>query len=240
MTGHELNGARVLVVGGARDIGLAIVKAVAAAGGTPIIGARTPEKGQKAASSVPGAEFVRIDITDENSIVSGLSSAGHVDHVVVTTSAQHNTAVTKLDHDLTLGAFEAKIIGPLMLIKHLAPTLPPTGSVVLFAGVAAWDPSPGYTVMGITNGAVSFAASQLAKELAPLRVNAISPGIIDSGSYDVMSPKAKHDFLEKSAKHSLVGRVGDNRDITDAVLWLLTASYVTGETLHVDGGTRFA
>lgn len=240
MTGQELNGARVLVVGGARDIGLAIVRAVAAAGGTPVIGARTPEKGQKAAAGVPGAEAVRIDITDEESIVAGLSAAGHLDHVVVTTSAQHNAPVTGLDHDLTVAAFEAKVIGPLMLVKHLAPTLPPTGSVVLFAGVAAWDPAPGYTVMGITNGAVSFAASQLARELAPLRVNAVSPGIIDSGSYDVMSPKAKHDFIEKAARHSLVGRVGDNHDITDAVLWLLTASYVTGETLHVDGGTRFA
>ena len=149
-------------------------------------------------------------------------------------------AVTKLDHDLAVGAFEAKVIGPLILAKHLAPLLPPTGSITLFAGVAAWDPTPGYTVMGITNGAVSTAASQLAKELAPLRVNAISPGIIDSGSYDVMSPKAKREFLDRSAKHSLVGRVGTNKDIADTVLWLLTANYVTGETVHVDGGTRFA
>lgn len=240
MTGYELNGARVLVVGGARDIGLAVATAVAAAGGVPVIGARNIEKAQTAASKVDRAEAVLIDITDEDSIVSGLTAAGHIDHVVITTSAPHNVSVATLDHDLTAAAFEAKIIGPLMLIKHASTVLPPTGSVVLFSGFVAWDPSPDYTIMGITNGAVSFAASQLAKELAPLRINAISPGMIDSGSYDGMSPQAKHDFMAQSAEHSLVGRVGRNDDISDAVLWLLTASFVTGTTLHVDGGARFA
>lgn len=235
----DLTGKRVLVVGGARAIGLAVANAAAAAGATVIVGARDLDRARAAADGIPGAEAVRIDVTDESSIVAALAAVGAIDHIVVTASAHHNVPVSKLEHDATVAAFEAKVIGPLLLAKHAADRLARDGSLVLFSGVAAWNPSPGYAVMGITNGAVSFAVQHLAKELAPIRVNAISPGIIDSGSWDGMG-EAKASFLDGAAQSNLAGRAGVNADIADAVLWLLGAGFVSGETIHVEGGARNA
>jgi len=233
------NGQRVLIVGGARDIGFAVAQAVTEAGATAIIGARDHSRAHHAADNVSNAEAVYIDITDENSIVEALNNCGSLDHIVVTTSAHHNAAITNLEYKKAQAAFDAKIIGPLILAKHAAQILPDNGSIVLFSGIAAWNPDPGYAIMAITNGAVSFAASHLAKELAPIRVNALSPGVIDSGSWDGLGSEAKKDFLSGAAASTLVQRHGENSDITDAVLWLLTAGFVSGETLHVQGGARF-
>lgn len=235
---NNLNGQRVFVVGGARDIGLAVATAAADAGATAVIGARDERKAVTAAAKIPGAESVRIDITDEDSIVSALEKVGKVDHIVVTTSAHHNVTVPELDHGKTQTAFEAKVIGPMMLAKHAAGILPPTGSIILFSGFAAWSPADGLSVMAITNGAVSFAVTHLAKELAPVRVNAISPGVIDSGSWDSMGDDAKREFLDGAAQGTFVGRYGSNNDIADGAVWLMEAGFVSGETIHIEGGAR--
>lgn len=236
----DLTGQRVLVIGGGRDIGLAVAAAAAAAGATAVIGARDPQKAAVAAATVPGAEWVQVDITDEDSLVAALDAASPLDHIVVTTSAHHNVPVPELDHTKTLAAFEAKIIGPLMLAKHAAGVLPPTGSLTLFSGFAAWKPDTGYSVMAITNGAVSFAVTHLARELAPVRVNAISPGVIDSGSWDVMGEDAKQAFLAGAAEGTFVSRYGSNGDIADGAVWLMSAGFVSGETIHIEGGARHA
>jgi NAD(P)-dependent dehydrogenase (short-subunit alcohol dehydrogenase family) len=92
----------------------------------------------------------------------------------------------------------------------------------------------------VANGAVSFLASHLAKELAPIRVNALSPGIVDSGTWDRLEPEAKEAFLGSAASVNLAGRVGQRADVAEAAVWLLGAGFVSGETIHVEGGARHA
>ena len=178
----QLSGTTVLVVGGAKNLGLAIARRADAAGASVIIGARDIDSAEKAAAELRDGRGIAIDVTDEQSIAAAAAELGAVDHIVSTAAAHHNVPVAELDHDATARAFDAKVIGPMLLAKHFAPQIPPSGSITLFSGVAAWKPAPGYSVMGITNGAVSFAVSHLADELKPIRVNAISPGIIDSGT----------------------------------------------------------
>lgn len=234
----SLSGSTVLVVGGATHLGLAIARRADADGAAVIIGARSLTAAHDAAADLRDARAVRLDVTDEQSIAAAAEHVGQVDHIVSTTAAHHNVAVTELDHDATVTAFETKVIGPLMLVKHFAPTMPPTGSIVLFSGVAAWKPEPGYAVMGITNGAVAFTVSQLARELAPIRVNAVSPGIVDSGTWDQLPVEERDEFFASVASGIPAGRVGTPSDIADAVRWLLTAPFVSGETIHVEGGAR--
>ncbi|MGU3291704.1 SDR family oxidoreductase [Williamsia sp. M5A3_1d] len=236
----ELTGATILVVGGAKNLGLAIATRAAELGAHAVIGARDGDAAAKAASSLAGARGIAIDVTDEASITAAAAELGAVDHIVSLAAAHHNVPVADLDHDATVTAFEAKVIGPLLLAKHFAPTMPPTGSIILFSGVAAWKPSPGKAIMGITNGAVSFTASHLAKELAPIRVNAISPGIVDSGQWDGMPDADRTALFEGVAGSVPAGRVGATADIVDAATWLLTAGFVSGETIHVEGGARSA
>ncbi|MCX6468267.1 MAG: SDR family oxidoreductase [Corynebacteriales bacterium] len=236
----NLTGTTVLVVGGAKNLGLAIATRAAELGAHVVIGARDGDAAQKAAATLPGARGIAIDVTDEATIAAAAADLGAIDHIVSLAAAHHNVAVADLDHDRTITAFEAKVIGPLLLAKHFAPSMPASGSIVLFSGVAAWKPSHGKAVMGITNGAVSFTASHLAKELAPIRVNAVSPGIIDSGTWDGMPDSDRAELFDGVAGSIPAGRVGATADIVDAATWLLTAGFVSGETIHVEGGARSA
>lgn len=235
---NQLTAQRVLVVGGAKYLGEAVARAAAAAGAHVIIGARDTQRATTLAAELPDASAVHIDVSDEATIRAAAAELGGVDHLVVTASSHHNVPVPELEHDRIVDAFEAKIVGPMLLAKHFAPRMPQTGSFLLFSGTAAWNPSPGLTVMGVTNGAVSFLASHLAKELAPLRVNAISPGITDSGTWDGLDEGDRKGMYEGAAAASLAGRVGTADDIAAAAIWVLGASYVSGETIHVDGGSR--
>lgn len=233
-------GQRVLVIGGAKYLGAAVARAAAAAGAHVIVGARDEERAAALAAELPDASAVRIDIAAEDTIRAAAAALGAVDHIVITASAHHNVPVSELEHDGIAAAFEAKAVGPMLVAKHFTPLMPETGSYLLFSGTAAWNPAPGLTVMGVTNGTVSFLASHLARELAPVRVNAISPGITDSGTWDGLDEDSRRGMYDGAAAGSLAGRVGEPQDIAEAAVWLLGASYVSGETIHVDGGSRHA
>ena len=220
----ELDGQRLLVIGGGRGIGAAVATRARHEGMDVVVGARDPR-------TIEGA--VRLDLTDEASIIAAAAQIGAVDHVVTLGSVPYGAPVAELDRDRLVAAFETKVIGPLLVAKHVEIRR----SMTLFAGVVGWRPGPGSIVKGITNGAVDFAARHLAANLAPVRVNAIAPGIIDSGAWDGKG-ESKPTFLAGAAEQTLVGRYGELDDVVDAVFWLIRSSYVDGQTIHVDGGRR--
>lgn len=228
---------RVLVVGGSRHLGAEIARRAASVGAHVIVGGRDLVAAEEVAAET-GGEALRIDLQDEASIAAVAADIGTLDHVVSTAAAHHDVPVTDLDRDAVVAALTAKVIGPLLLAKHLAPYLRPTGSLLLFSGVVGWRPARGSVVKGVTNGAVEYAVRHLAAELAPIRVNAISPGIVDSGVWDGLGDERRHALLTKAAGTALVGRAGERSDIADAALWLLGAGYVSGEVIHVEGGAR--
>jgi NAD(P)-dependent dehydrogenase (short-subunit alcohol dehydrogenase family) len=141
-----------------------------------------------------------------------------------------------LDRDAIRLSFDTKVIGPLMLAKHLAPRMNPGGSVVIFSGVAAAKIAVGTMGVAITNAAADTLARSLALELAPLRVTAISPGVIDTGAWDALGQQAKADYFAVHSASNPVRRLGTAADIAAAVLFALTNTFLTGQTLHVDGG----
>jgi NAD(P)-dependent dehydrogenase (short-subunit alcohol dehydrogenase family) len=215
--GNGLAGQTVLVLGG-RHLGAAIGAAATAEGARVHV-----------ASHRPGG--LHIDLHDETTIAAAAAALGPVDHLINTANSPHAGPVRELDRDRTVDAFTAKVIGPLLLAKHFTIRR----SLLLFSGQVGWRPARGKVVTGVTNGAAAFAARHLAAELAPVRVNALSPGIVDSGAWDARGD-GKPDFLAAAAQRTLVGRTGTVTDVTDAVLWLLQAEFLTGETIHLDGG----
>lgn len=233
----EFDGQKLLVIGGSRFLGEAIARKAVERGGSVVIGARDLTHASKVAADI-GAEAVHVDLNDETTIAAAASALGALDHIVITASASHNVAVTDLELDKLRGAFQAKVFGPLLVAKHFAPIIRPGGSIVLFSGIVAWKPGAPYTIMGTANGAVAFLATHLSKELAPVRVNAISPGIIDSGTWDRLGEDAKRGLLDNAASSTLVGRAGRSDDIVSTALWLMGAGFVSGETIHVEGGAR--
>ncbi|MFF0632152.1 SDR family oxidoreductase [Nocardia sp. NPDC004151] len=176
-----------------------------------------------------------LDLTDEDTIRALAERVGELDYLVSLAADHANGPVTDLDRDAVHRAFDAKVIGPILLAKHFAPRFREGGAMLLFSGVAAWRPAPGRTVMATTNAAAATLAEALAVELAPLRVNAISPGIIDSGAWDGPGKEA---FFRTIADRNPARRVGTPADIASAALLALTNPFLTGTTLHVDGGGR--
>ncbi len=177
-----------------------------------------------------------VDITDDQSIAALADRVGAVDHVVSTASARARGKLGDLDrHKLQL-SFDTKVIGPTMLAKYFAPQIKPDGSFVLFSGVHAFKLNVGYLGVGITNGAVDFLARWLAVELAPTRVNAISPGVIDTGAWDSLGDDGKRDYFQHIADSNPARRIGTPEDVAGAVLFAMTNTFMTGMTLKVDGG----
>jgi NAD(P)-dependent dehydrogenase (short-subunit alcohol dehydrogenase family) len=110
------------------------------------------------------------------------------------------------------------------------------GSFVIFSGVAAAKIAVGTMAVAITNAAADTLARSLALELAPIRVNAISPGVIDTGAWDAFGEQGKADYFADISSRNPAGRIGTIADIAQGVLFALTNTFLTGQTLHIDGG----
>ena len=178
-----------------------------------------------------------VDLGNEQSIVELAAELARrgvvVDHLISLANAPAKGPVEKLEREAITRAFDAKVIGALLLVKHLRPV----GSVTLFSGVVGWRPKPGMAVTATTNGAVAFLAQALAVELAPVRVNAVSPGIVDSGAWDGMGADRDAFYADVAAKNP-ARRIGSPQDISQAVLSSITNPFLTGTVLHLDGGAR--
>jgi NAD(P)-dependent dehydrogenase (short-subunit alcohol dehydrogenase family) len=166
----------VLVVGRGSGIAGAIVSAVRDAGARVVAAGRSKENLAAAYDGEPGISIEAVDLTDEASIAALGERLGSVDHVVSTASARARGLIGDLDRDALRLSFDTKVIGPLMLAKHLAPRMNEGGSFVFFSGVAAAKIAVGTMGVAITNAAADTLVRSLALELGPLRVNAISPG----------------------------------------------------------------
>ena len=127
-----------------------------------------------------------------------------------------------------------------MLAKYFAPQMNEGGSFVLFSGVNAFKVSVGYLGVAITNGAVDFLTRSLAVELAPIRVNAVSPGVIDTGAWDALGEDGKRDYFAHIGGRNPARRIGTSDDVADAVLFAMTNTFMTGMTLKIDGGEPLA
>jgi NAD(P)-dependent dehydrogenase (short-subunit alcohol dehydrogenase family) len=177
-----------------------------------------------------------VDLTDDSSIAALADRVGPVDHVVSTASARARGKLADLERkDLQL-SFDTKVIGATMLAKHFAPQMNPGGSFVLFSGVNAFKVNVGYLGVAITNGAVDFLTRSLAVELAPIRVNTISPGVIDTGAWDAFGDDGKRNYFEHISSTNPARRIGTTEEVADAVLFAMTNTFLTGVTLKVDGG----
>jgi NAD(P)-dependent dehydrogenase (short-subunit alcohol dehydrogenase family) len=235
MTG-PLQGQKVLVVGRGSGLARAVVVAARDAGASVVTAGRKREALDAAYAGEPGISTEIVDLTDEDTIAALGERLGTLDHVVSTASARARGLVGSLNRDDVRLSFDTKVIGPLMLAKHLAPRMNQGGSFVLFSGVAAAKIAVGTLAVAITNAAADTLARSLALELAPLRVNAISPGVIDTGAWDALGEQGKADYFATITARNPAGRIGTPDDIANAVLFALTSTFLTGQTLHVDGG----
>ena len=226
----------VLVVGRGSGLARAIVLAALDAEARVVAAGRDQAGLAAAYAGEPGVVPEFVDLTDEASIAALGDRLGSVDHVVSTASARARGRLADLDRDAVRQSFDTKVIGPLMLAKQLAPRMSPDGSFVIFSGVAATKIAVGTMAVAITNAAADTLTRSLALELGPIRVNAISPGVIDSGAWDALGPQGKASYFADISARNPAGRIGTPDDIAAAVMFALTSTFLTGQTLHIDGG----
>jgi NAD(P)-dependent dehydrogenase (short-subunit alcohol dehydrogenase family) len=233
--GRALRDKTVVVIGRGTGIARAVALLAQSEGARVIVAGRNQAK---LASAYSGSDIAAevVDITDDESIAALADRVGAVDHVVSTASARARGKLVDLQRHNLQQSFDTKVIGPTMLAKYLAPQINPGGSLVLFSGVHAFKHNVGYLGVGITNGAVDFLARWLAVELAPTRVNAISPGVIDTGAWDSMGEDGKRTYFEHIADSNPAGRIGTPDDVASGVLFAMTNTFMTGMTLKIDGG----
>lgn len=235
MTG-PLTDQAVLVIGRAGGLARAAALAARDAGAQVTVAGRDADALAAGYAGEPGISAEHVDLTDEASIAALGKRLGTVGHVVSTGSARARGRIADLDRDAVRRSFDTKVIGPLMLAKHLAPRMSGDGSFVIFSGVAAVKITVGTLAVAITNAAADTLARSLALELAPIRVNAISPGVIDTGAWDALGERGKADYFADMTARNPARRIGTVHDIANAVLFAMTSTFLTGQTLHVDGG----
>ncbi|WP_437682519.1 SDR family oxidoreductase [Sorangium sp. So ce131] len=235
----NLDNQHVVVIGGSSGIGLGVAKACLARGASLTLVSRSPQKLAAAAAELgaPGrACTFAADVTQEAEVRSLFHERPPAHHVVVTAVEGHYQPVRELDLARARRTIESKLVAALHVAKHAR--FEPSGSLVLTTGIAAVRPGAGGSVIAAVNGALVSLVRALALELAPVRVNALSPGWIDTPVWDSIAGSAKEQRFEQHARRLPVGRVGAPADVAHAALFLMENGFTTGEVLHVDGGHR--
>jgi len=225
----------VLVIGRGSGIARAIALAVSEDGGRVIAAGRHPDD---LAGAYRGTDIgiEHVDVTDESSIAALADRIATVDHVVATASGRARGGYAELTATLVNTSFGTKVTGPLLLAKHFAGKLAPGGSFLFMSGATALKPTPGMVSVAATNAAVDAITAGLAVELAPIRVNAIAPGTIDTGAYDALGDERKAALFQARSAANPARRIGTAEDIAAAALAALTNGFLTGASIPADGG----
>ena len=236
--GNGLHNKRVVILGGSSGIGLAVAEQAAAKGAKLVIASSNAERVQKAVEKLEGnAQGHTLDLTDESAIENFFAKFGAFDHLVFTAGdglRLQDLATTDLQQ--ARRAFELRYWAALAAVKYGSQSIRKGGSIVLTTGVAGQRPHKGWVVAASVCGAIEALTRALALELAPIRVNAVSPGVVRTNLWQNMTEAERERMYESVSSSLPVGRVGEAHDIAKAYLFLLQEEFSTGQTLVVDGG----
>ena len=234
----QLHGAQVVVIGGSSGIGLAAATLARQAGATLTIVGRSQDKLAQAQRALGEVRTVAADITNDAEIGQAFAGISHVDHVVIAAGTIVNGRI--LDNDLAnlRRIIDERIWGVTYVVRHAAPKMT-RGSITFTSGGLSSRPRLGTAMLTTALAGVEAMTPALALELAPIRVNTVTPGLIDTPLL-AHTYGAERDTMVKNRAALLPGkRIGTAEEVAQAMLMLMTNEYITGTVLHIDGGGRF-
>ncbi|MBR0916283.1 SDR family oxidoreductase [Bradyrhizobium japonicum] len=228
-----LAGKKVVVIGGSSGIGLATAELAKSEGAEIIIASRS------AAKLDPIAERLKVtaiptDVTSDESVAELFRRTGPVDHVVLTAAQLRTGPFKTVPMEDVRGTMEGKFWGAWRVAREAE--IRPDGSLTLVTGFLSVRPRSNSAIISAANGALESLARALALELAPVRVNAVSPGVIDTPIRAAMPEAARKEMLAKTAAALPVGRIGAAEDIAWQILSFMANGFATGSIVYVDGG----
>lgn len=229
----QFKGKKVVVVGGSSGIGLATAEMAKSEGAEVIIASRNVAKLDAVAERL-NAVAIPADVTSDASVLDLFRRCGAVDHVVVTAAQLRTGPFKTVSMDDVRATMDSKFWGAWRVARSA--DIRPGGSLTLVSGFLSVRPRPNSAIVGSANGALESLARSLALELAPVRVNAVSPGVIDTPIRAAMPEEARRDMLAKTAASLPVGRVGQGEDIARQILAFMANGFATGSIVYIDGG----
>lgn len=229
----QLAGKKVVVVGGSSGIGLSTAELARREGADVIIASRSAAKLDPVAERL-NAIAIPTDVTDDKSVANLFKSCGPVDHVVVTAAQLKTGPFRTVPLDDVRFTMEGKFWGAWRVAR--AAEFRSGGSLTLVSGFLSIRPRPNSAIVSAANAAIESLSRALALELAPLRVNCVSPGIIDTPIRAAMPEAARKEMLAKTAAGLPVGRVGLGEDVAHQIVACMTNGFMTGSTIYLDGG----
>ena len=225
---------QAVVVGGTSGIGRAVAEQLAHRGASVVITGRDAGRAAQVAGEVgDGARGLALDLAEPAEIASKLEDVDRVDSLVIAAIERDENTVRNYDIEGALRLATLKLVGYTEVIHALAPRLSSDAGIVLFGGLAKERPYPGSTTVTTVNGAISSLVRTIAVELAPVRVNAIHPGVVGDSPAWSAKPAAVLDAL---VRRTPCGRLATMEDVAHATLFLLDNQSVNGVNLDVDGG----
>ncbi|MEV7805762.1 SDR family oxidoreductase [Microbispora sp. NPDC088329] len=230
---------RVVIVGGTSGIGLAAAVRLAASGREVVVTGRTPERLERAVKEIGerGSGAVA-DARDPEAMCDLFAGLGRVDHVVINVSGRKGAGPFRsLSPDELRRALDDKLVAQVVAAQAALPVLRRDGSLTFVAAASANSAMAEVAGLAAVNGAIQSMIPGLAVELAPVRVNAVSPGVIDTEWWDWLGDD-RQGALDAFASATTVGRVGTPADVANAIAYLIETGYATGTVLTVDGGVR--
>src|SRR6266436_6703112 len=237
--GNGLQHKRVVVVGGSSGIGLAVAEQAASQGAKIVIASSSAERVQKAIERIGGeAQGQAVEVSDKRAVESFFAKLGPFDHLVFTAGdSLHLHELASTDLQQARRAFELRYWSALAAVKYGSPHIRKEGSIVLTTGIAGQRPQKGWVIAASVCGTIEALTRALAVELAPIRVNAVSPGVVRTNLWQTMSASERERLYESVGNSLPVGRVGEASEIAQAYLFLMQEGFGTGQTVVVDGGT---
>ncbi|MBW4471518.1 MAG: SDR family oxidoreductase [Stenomitos rutilans HA7619-LM2] len=227
----------VVVVGGSSGIGLGTAKAAHAEGASVVIVGRSPDRLDQASAQIGSrARGIQADVEHEASVETAFTEIGPFDHLFISAQDAATAPLSKTTKDKFRPTLDSKIWGALHIVKHAASRISSHGSIVFISGLAGRKGYSGFALAGAANAGIEAVARNLAVELAPIRVNTVCAGVIDTPMLDKVFGAQRQEIVEAIANKLPAKRIGKPEEIADAVLFLMGNGFITGATLLIDGG----
>lgn len=235
----SLNRQKLVKLGGNSGIGAAVAYAALARGASVVLASRRTGSMQQYPSTDKNGNLhiMQADVTDENSLRALFAEVGEFDHLVFTAGPiVQAKLLADIDFREAQANFDVKMWGALRTVQAALPTLSPQGSITLTSGQLSRKYLSGQLIKTGINAALEAIGKQLAKELAPRRVNVVSPGITATEAYDALSAEQRQAMFTKAGSGLPVGRVGQAADVAAGYLLAMENSFITGSVIDIDGG----
>jgi NAD(P)-dependent dehydrogenase (short-subunit alcohol dehydrogenase family) len=236
-----LMGKKIVIVGGSSGIGLGVAAAALERGAELVLVGKSPEKLKAAKTSLGSTAQIKCiaaDMTVEAEVAELFDEVRLFDHLVSTAGTPPpGSPVGQTDIEEVRTFVENKLIGAILLAKYASRTLRSGGSMTFTSGINKdRPPVPGGAVVSAIAGSFSYFARALALELAPVRVNVVSPGWVDTPMFEQLAGEAKSGLFETMAARLPAGKIATPADIAPAFIYAMESEFTTGQTIDIDGG----